>query len=70
MSIRLDVTELATAISERDYARLLMVNDEGRAHAAAVTPTTAVMHRPATVPGEQPPGSCGADCLPVDLGTG
>jgi hypothetical protein len=35
-----------------------------------VTPTNAVMHRPAPATGEQRAGSRGADCLPVDLGTG
>jgi hypothetical protein len=125
MTIRVDLTELTATLADFDYAYLLTVNDEGRAHAVAVTPdltdgafrvhelgrksvanaaarpqlslvypprepggyslivdgdatadgdtvsitpTTAVLHRPAPA-GFQPDASaCGSDCQPITLG--
>ncbi len=124
MTIRVDLTELTATLADFDYAYLLTVNDEGRAHAVAVTPqlvdgafrigdlgrksvtnaatrpnlslvypprqvggysliidgdaavdgdavvvtpTTAVLHRPAPAGFEPEAGACGSDCQPISL---
>jgi hypothetical protein len=41
MSIRVHASELGTAMSEYEYSFLLVGNDDGRAHAVAVTPVLA-----------------------------
>lgn len=126
MSIRVDLGELAATLGDFSYAYLLTVNDDGRAHAVAVTPTidgatlrvgelgrrttanavarpsislvyppaevggyslivdgdatldgddivvtptTAVLHRPAPVGSEPSATGCESDCRPIDLGT-
>jgi hypothetical protein len=126
MTIRVDLTELTATLADFDYAYLLTVNDEGRAHAVAVTPdltdgafrvhelgrksvanaaarpqlslvypprepggyslivdgdatadgdtvsitpTTAVLHRPAPAGFQPDAGACGSDCQPISLGT-
>jgi hypothetical protein len=125
MTIRVDLTELTATLADFDYAYLLTVNDEGRAHAVAVTPdltdgafrvhelgrksvanaaarpqlslvypprdpggyslivdgdatadgdtvsitpTTAVLHRPAPAGFQPDAGACGSDCQPITLG--
>jgi hypothetical protein len=125
MTIRVDLTELTATLADFEYAYLLTVNDEGRAHAVAVTPdltdgafrvhdlgrksvanaaarpllslvypprdpggyslivdgdatvdgdtvsitpTTAVLHRPAPAGFQPDAGACGSDCQPISLG--
>jgi hypothetical protein len=41
MSIGVDLSELSTALADFEFAYLLTVNDDGRAHAVAVTPVVA-----------------------------
>ncbi len=127
MSIRVDLSELSTALADHDYAYLMTVTDDGRVHVVAITPsvtegalrvdevgrrstanlaarpnislvfpprdvggfslivdgdaaadgdavvitpTTAVLHRPAPASGMDTGSSCGSDCQRIDLGSG
>lgn len=50
-----------------DYSLIVDGVAEVAEHGVRVTPTRAVLHRPAPAPGPAAPGACGSDCVELKL---